>query len=109
MSSIVLAVTPGAELPDRTLTWNDSNGAVIDFAATPHTFRLDFDFAAPVSKITGITGSSTAPNVTITFTAGETDTWVPGKYRALLWAKRTSDSKDREPLELEVIVRRPVV
>jgi len=109
MSQIVLAVTPGAELPDRTLTWNDSNGTAIDFAASPHTFRLVIGMPATVTKTTGITGGATAPNVTITFTVGETNTWVFGNYEALLWATRTSDSKDREPMRLQVQVMRTIV
>lgn len=106
---IVLEITPGAELPDRTLTWQTAAGTVIDFAADPHTFRLEINFQTPIVKTAGITGSATAPNVTITFATGETDGWPPSSVRALLWAKRTSDGKDREPVRMNVLVNRPIV
>lgn len=106
--SLVLEVTPGAELPDRTLTWENSAGTVINFATDPHTFKLEIAFPTPVTKTTGITGGATTPNVTIAFAAGETDTWPRGGYSALLWARRTSDSKDREPIRLTVRVMRTI-
>lgn len=99
----ILTVTPGAELPDRAITWTDGNGAVIDFSG--YTFRLAVAFPTPVSKTGGITGAATAPNVTVSFTGDETADWPAGIYDAQLWPKRTADGKDREPLSLGVFVQ----
>lgn len=97
---MILAITPGAELPDRTLTWQESDGTPIDFVASPHTFRLELDFPTPVTKTTGISGAANGV-VTISFAAGETDNFPPGKhYTATLWAKRSADNKDREPVRM---------
>jgi hypothetical protein len=97
--------TVGAELPDKPFRWLDGNGNLIPFATTPHTFTLRIGVytcgVALFTKTTGITGVDTDPNVTVAFTAGE----LPGslevgvRYLAQLWARRTSDSKDRDPLE----------
>lgn len=105
---LTLEVTPGAELPDRTLTWETSAGTTINFTTDPHTFTLEVGTPTPIVKTAGITGSATSPNVTITFAVGETDTWPGGFYTGLLWAKRTSDGKDREPIPLNVRIMRTI-
>lgn len=96
---MILAITPGAELPDRTLTWQESDGTPIDFVASAHTFRLELGFPTPVTKTTGISGAADG-TVTISFTATETDAYPPGKHTAVLWAKRSVDNKDREPVRM---------
>lgn len=106
---MILTITPGAELPDRTITWQEADGTPVDFAASAHTFRLEIafevnDLPAPVSKTTGISGAANGV-VTISFTAGETDAYPLGHWPARLWAKRTADNKDREPVRLDVHVQ----
>lgn len=97
--SMILSITPGAELPDRTITWQESDGTPIDFVASAHTFRLVLDFPTPVTKTVGISGAANGV-VTISFTVDETDTYPPGKFAATLWAKRSADNKDREPVRM---------
>jgi hypothetical protein len=96
---MILSITPGAELPSRTLTWQQSDGTPIDFAASPHTFTLTIDFPTPLVKTAGISGDANGL-VTIEFAPDETDDYPPGKYDAALWAKRTADDKDREPVRM---------
>lgn len=98
-----LTLTPGAELPDRTLVWQESDGTPVDFTASPHTFRLVLGFPTPVEKTTGITGAANG-TVTIAFANDETNTYPAGHHTAVLWAKRTSDGKDREPVRMNVFV-----
>lgn len=100
-----LNITPGAELPDRTITWQ-KYGVPVDFVASPHTFRLVLGFPTPVTKTTGITGAADG-TVTIGFTVDETNDYPPGHYTGTLWAKRTADNKDREPVRLLVYVYAP--
>ena len=98
-----LSITPGAELPDRTLTWQESDGTPVDFVASPHTFRLELGFPTPVVKTAGISGAANGL-VTIAFDVDETNAYPAGNHRALLWAKRTVDSKDREPVRMTVFI-----
>lgn len=101
---MILTITPGAELPDRTIAWQESDGTPVDFVASAHTFRLDISFPTPVAKTSGISGAADG-TVTIAFAAAETDTFPLGHYPARLWAKRTVDNKDREPVRLDVHVQ----
>jgi len=102
--------TAGTELPDIEVTWRDSAGAIIPFASQAHTFSLRVPAQPTFVKgvlggsQTGITTSDTAPNVTIAFAAGDLDDINPATYRAQLWARRTSDSKDRQPLKFDFVV-----
>jgi hypothetical protein len=100
---MILNITPGAELPDLAVAWQNNDGTPVDFVASPHTFRLVIDFETPVEKTTGITGG--VGLVTIAFAVGETDSYPPGHVSAQLWAKRTADNKDREPVRLLVHVQ----
>lgn len=91
--------TVGAELPDITLTWYDSNNNLIDFS-TGYTFTIKVGIpgsTALFTKTTGITGAATDPNVTIAWaTTLELATLTVGTlYTAQVIARRTSDSKDR--------------
>jgi hypothetical protein len=86
----------GEELDDIQITWNDSLGGVRQFA-TGWTFELKIGAlasAALVTKTTNIVGANTAPNVTISWAAGELDTLPAGTYTGQLKARRTADSKD---------------
>lgn len=100
----------GTELPDIQVTWKDSAGVALTFTSTPHTFSFRIASTPAFTKGTlggaqvGITRADTAPNVTIAFSAGDLDSIVPGTYRGQLWARRTSDSKDRQPLPFDFIV-----
>lgn len=101
---MILTLTPGAELPDRTLVWQEADGTPVDFVASPHTFRLEISFPTPVTKTAGLSGNASGI-VTIAYAVGETDTYPVGHWPAKLWAKRTSDGKDREPVRLLVHVQ----
>lgn len=98
----------GAELPDLSLTWWDSNDALIDFS-TGYTFTVKVGVlgsAALFTKTTGITGAATDPNVTIGWsTAAELTTLSAGTYAVQVIARRTADSKDRvfpTPISLSI-------
>lgn len=87
------------ELPALAFEWSDGSGNLIDFS-TGWTFTatvcLIGTSAALVTKSSGITGSATAPNVTVDWSASDFSTLAPGKnYVVYLKARRTSDSKDR--------------
>lgn len=90
----------GSELPDYPVTWRDSAGAVPNFASGwTFTLKLGFPGRAPVlTKTTGITGAATAPNITVSWDAGEFDDLDPGTYVLELFARQTSSGKDRGPL-----------
>jgi len=86
----------GEELDDIEITWNDSLGALRQFASG-WTFELKIGAlasAALVTKTTGITGANTAPNVRIAWSAGELDSVPAATYTGQLRARRTADSKD---------------
>ena len=106
---MILEITPGAELPDRTIIWQEADGTPVNFATSPHTFSLiiafkNGDVPAPVTKSAGISGAADG-TVTIAFAAAETNTFPLGHWPARLWAKRTADNKDREPVRLDVHVQ----
>lgn len=91
------SITIGAELPDYTATWRDGNAAVIDFS-TGYTFTLRLGIPgreADFEKTSGITGASTAPNITVAWTAAELDDLTPGTRVLEIWAR--SGGKDRGP------------
>jgi hypothetical protein len=88
----------GSDLPDLTLTWTDTNGAVIDFS-TGWTFTLQVGRAPDVAVLTvttGITGTAIAPNITVAWAAsGGLDSLAPGRWTGQLTAVRTADNKKR--------------
>jgi len=94
----------GAELPDASFTWRSSGGVIIPFATQPHTFSFRVFSPAPFIKGVlggsqpGFTGFDASPNVTVAFNQGELDAIDPGTWFAELWARRTTDGKDRNPL-----------
>lgn len=102
----VIQVTAGAELPDQTLTWQASDGTVIDFSSG-HTFTMRIDTDPVTIKSAGIVGAATSPNITLQFAANELDTFASGIYGAQLVARRTSDSKDRV-MPLRFVVHRAI-
>lgn len=79
----------GAELPNWTPTlWNDA-GAVVDLTGAAFTVTIDFGGATPFEKTTGITGTDTAPNASIAWSAGDLDR-EPGLYEMTLQARVAS-------------------
>src|SRR5262245_6678878 len=86
----------GDDLPDLTLTLEDSAGNLYQFA-TGWTFSLKVGVpgaAAQFTKSSGITGANTAPNVTVQWaTSGELNSIAAGTWQLMLFATRTSDSK----------------
>jgi len=104
--SLPFEVTRTAEIPDRTFTWLDgATGLPIPFVSQPHTFELRIATTPVTVKVTGIFGANEAPNVLITFIEGELDSIPAGHYHAQLWATRTSDAKEREPIDFRFIVK----
>ena len=103
-----IEVTKGSELPDWIFEWKDRSGNIIDFS-TGWTFTLTIGTPTPIVKNTGITGAATSPNITATFAAGELDSLpaTTSVVSARLDARRTVDSKDREPLRFTVRVLAP--
>lgn len=100
-----ITITVGSELPDLTFHWQDSAGNTIDFSSGfSWVLRVGHAGAGVLEKSSGITGSATNPNVTVTFSVNEWDNVAPGIYEATLTPRRTSDSKDREPLRFGVRV-----
>jgi hypothetical protein len=86
----------GQELPAFAVEWRDRSGALVDFSSGwTFTVKLVNETGAAVlTKTAGITGSATAPNVTVGWAADELNI-VPGTYRVHLTARRTADSLDR--------------
>lgn len=88
----------GSDLPDLKITWPDDTGAPINFS-TGWTFTVKVGprgGAALLTKTTGITGSATAPNLTVSWsTVGELNTLAPGVHTIQVTALRTSDNKER--------------
>jgi len=99
----------GAEYPNVEITWLDSAGNVINFSAG-WTFTVKIGQAggaATVTKTTGITGAATAPNVIISWAAGELDTLSATTYAMDVIARETATSKDRvqsAPLTMKAAV-----
>lgn len=97
--SIKFTVTVGSELPDWTFHWVDDDGATIDFSTGfTWTLRVGDNSTGVIQKTAGISGANTDPNVTVAWTVGEWDDVSPATYGFTLTPRRTSDSKDREPL-----------
>lgn len=86
----------GAELDDMPISWLDADGDPYNFASG-WTFSVKVGAkgaAATFTKTSGITGASTAPNITVTWaTTGELNTLAPGDHTLQVEAIRTSDSR----------------
>lgn len=83
----------GDEDPSIALTWKDRDGAVIDLSAATFSVKLvDTRSVAIVTKTTGITGAATAPNIVISWAAGELNI-TPATYK--LWVQATVSSRQR--------------
>lgn len=89
----------GADLPDLKITWTDNDNAVINFS-TGWTFEAlvgKRSHPALITKTTGITGASSAPNLTIAWDEGELDALTAGNsYDVVITATRTADDKQRK-------------
>ena len=80
----------GDEDPDVALTWKDRDGAVINLSAATFSVKLvNSAGTTVVTKTTGITGASTAPNVVIAWAAGELNI-AAGDYRLIVTATVSS-------------------
>jgi hypothetical protein len=99
-------VTVGTEIPDRTLTWiDDATGLPYQFGTVAHTFELRVDRYSDVwVKTAGIVGNDGDPNIMFTFAANELNGFTPGHYHAQLWARRTVDTKDLDPIDFRFVV-----
>jgi hypothetical protein len=104
-----IEITQGAELPDITITWKYQDGSglwqLVPFLSG-YTFALRIGYpgrVATINKVTGFTGADVDPNLTISFLSGELDGLMPDMtYEAQAWARRTVDSKDREPFKFAI-------
>jgi hypothetical protein len=88
----------GAELPDISVTWNDEETGLLDFS-TGWSFSAligQEGQVAELTKVTGFTGSATAPNLKIAWTPGELDVLGPGSYVVDVQAHHTASNKDRK-------------
>ena len=91
------------ELPGLPIEWRDADDEIINFSSGwTFTARLAAASAPNVvlaTKTTGISGAATSPNVLIEWAAGVFDDLTPAAdgstYLLHLYARRTSDSKDR--------------
>lgn len=88
----------GSELGDLAITWDDSDGDLIDFSSG-YTFQVkvgEVGSAATFTKTTGCTGAATAPNLVVAWaTSGELNDLTAGNYTVQVAATRTSDGKVR--------------
>lgn len=87
------------ELPAIPVEWRDKDGALIDFSSgwtfTAKVCAANTPTTIALSKTTGITGADTSPNVLIDWTTSDFSALTPGPHVVHLYARRTSDSKDR--------------
>ena len=93
----VYRFTIGEELANLKLTLYDDDGTTLIDFSVPYTFELKIGtpgLAAELTKTTGITGATTAPNVTVAFDEDELDALTAGLHVAQLRARRTADDKD---------------
>lgn len=90
--------TQGADLPDLSLTWYDTNGALIDFSSG-YSFTVKVaplgSTTASFTKTTNITGSASAPNLVVAWGTSEIGNLGVGTYDVQVQAHRAADSKDR--------------
>lgn len=97
----------GAELADLAVTWQDSDGDVIDFS-TGWTFSVKVGQpgeAAAFTKTTNITAAAAAPNVTVAWsTTNELNSLDPGGYAVQITATRSADSKTRI-MQTSILIR----
>lgn len=95
---MMVAYRIGQELPSYAVEWRDSAGALIDFSSgytfTFQVFNPD-TLVSVFTQTSGITGSSSSPNVTVAFTAGAFDAVTAGEYVCQIIARHTGTSKDR--------------
>lgn len=93
----IVKIRSGSELPDREISWLDDTGQLIDFSTGwEFSLRIGTLAKAPLlTKIIGIVGDDTDPNVTISFEEDELDSLPSGLHIAELVANNISSSQDR--------------
>lgn len=83
------------EAPSFAVAWYDRNGNLIDFSSG-YTFEVKLVHkvtdAVALTKVAGITGAATSPNVVVAWSSGELAV-TPGPYRLHLTA--TAAGADR--------------
>src|SRR5688572_24863757 len=95
----------GAELPDIEVTWRDSDGSIIDYS-TGYTFTVrvgQLGQAAVLTKVTGITGDNTVPNIIISWSNTEIESLPAATYVLEVIARHTATGKDRKMHDSVVI------
>lgn len=81
------------ESPGVQLVWQDGTGAIIDFSTSTMTVRLvNSAGTVTLTKTTGVVGTATSPNVTVTWAPGELNL-TPGDYQLFVFAR---DAQDRD-------------
>ncbi len=94
------------ESPAIQLTWKDSTGTPIDFSSG-YTFKVMVSQLSTslVNKTSGITGASTAPNITISWSANELNI-TEGIYDLIVIAANGSSERvfrPGNPPQLQVV------
>lgn len=88
----------GSDLGDAEIEWLDGRSKPVDFSV-PHTYELKVGIPGQIAqftKVAGITGASTLPNLTVSWdTVGELNTLGVGEWVMQIKATRTSDGKQR--------------
>lgn len=82
MSTAIEYPTPAASLPDILFTWEDANGAAIDFSSG-WTFSMTIGRPpnpAVKTKTSGFNGLATAPNLRVSWTPGELSMLTAGVW-----------------------------
>lgn len=110
---LVLEVTKGAEIPDRTFIWEDGDGTPVNFSTNPHTFDVRVGtHGKPATRITttGLTADSDsgAGVVTVSFASGWDTNLTPQTYPVEIWANEDASGLDRNPARLTLILHAAV-
>ncbi len=99
-----LQMIEGADLPDLALTWKDRDGNVLNLSSYTFTVKVGPEGgAASITKTSGITGSSTAPNIVVAWTVTEIGTLSAGRYVIEVIATATDSRERRAQIPLNIV------